>query len=65
MRDDTAIPDIFQFWGTTALFRPVKGAPKSASICNKKAKTGQNLAFSMLKRVTGLKYTTAGGGGGD
>ena len=41
-------PHICQFWSTTTLFRPVKGAPKRALICDKypkMAKTGQNLAF--------------------
>ena len=54
---------ICQFWDTITLFKPVKGASKGAltrdkSICHefthllaiaKMDKTGQNLAFSMLK----------------
>ena len=31
------------------VFSPVKGAPKSAYICNKIVKTGKTLPFSMLK----------------
>ena len=37
--------DICQFWGTATLFRPVKGARKSAQIRDKIAKTGQYSAF--------------------
>ena len=44
-----AIPHICQFRGTTTLFRPIQGAPKTAYIRDKIAKMGQNLAFSMLK----------------
>ena len=36
------IPDICQFWYTTALYMPVKSTPKSAYVRNKIAKTGCN-----------------------
>ena len=50
-------PDICQVWGTTALFRLLKGAPKSAQIRDKLAKNGQNLALLMLKVVRLEKST--------
>ena len=49
------IPHVCQFWGNTTLYRPVKGAPKSAYIHDKIAKNGQNgPTFSVFdaKRVT-------------
>ena len=50
-----AIPDICQFWGTTALFRHVKRAPKSAYVRDKIAQNVQNgpIAF-YAKRGTSL-----------
>ena len=38
----STIPDICQFWYTTALFRSVKSTQRSAQICDKIAQTGQN-----------------------
>ena len=59
------IPDICQFWGTTTLFRPVKGALRVHKFVTKLSridKTGQNLAFSISKGAPAWnKYTTAGG----
>ena len=40
----TIIPHICQFWGTTTLFRSVKGAPKSAQICDKNSQKWQKPA---------------------
>ena len=40
------IPHICQFWGTTTLFRLVKGHQK---VRDKIAKTGKKLSFLMLK----------------
>ena len=57
------IPHICQVWGTTTLFRPVKGAPKSTLICDKMAKTGQNLAFLMLLGAPAWKKNTTAGRG--
>ena len=61
-----AIPDIWQFWGATTQFRPVKGHQKVRKFVQKMAEMGKNLAFSMLKGApTWKKYTTADSGGCD
>ena len=53
------IPDIFQFWYTTTLFRPEKGHQK----VRKLAQTGEkqiceNFAVSMQKKVHRLEKST-------
>ena len=55
------IPDICQFWYSSALFRPVKSTTRSALICDKIALTGQNRPiFRVLyaKKYTALKTST-------
>ena len=39
-----SIPHICQFWGTTTLFRSVKGAPKSVQNCDKNSQKWQKRA---------------------
>ena len=64
---DLNIAGICQFFGTTALFRHVKRAPKKCvNLLQNSQKKGQHFAFSVQKRAPAYeKYTTAGGGGGD
>ena len=69
---DKNIPDICQFWGTTALLSPVNRHQKVRKFATKQpelAKIGQNLAFYDIdyvqKRAPACKkFTTAAGGGG-
>ena len=53
--ENPEIPHICQFLGTTALFRPVKVAPKNAYMCHKIAKIYARWGIG-LKKVTNMSY---------
>ena len=59
------IPDICQFWYTTALFRPVKYTKKCLNLPQNLSKLAK-IDVLQAKKYTGLKnYTFAGSGSSD
>ena len=59
------IPDICQFWYTTALFRPIKAHQKVSKFATKYPKLAK-IGVHQAKKYTGLKkYASAGSGDSD